>query len=329
MNPPPWQQHYWTQLHHYIDQRRIPQALLISGRNGLGKQQVAKQFANALLCKQPDGTGVACGHCASCLLFAADTHPDFMVLQPEEDGKSITIEQIRALITRLTLKPQFEQYRVVIVSPADAMNIKSANAFLKCLEEPAERTVIILMTDKPAKLPATIMSRCQKLVMAAPDAASLRAWLKQQQPAIADAELPVLLAMAQESPLLALEYAKNGVLSLRNGCFEAWQALAKHQTHPVIVAEGWQKLPESAVLFWVSSWVMDLIKCGYRLDPDTLSNPDLAQPLQALSPPLDLKKLYGLYDLLLRCRQRLDTPVNKQVLFEEILIYWSELNPRR
>ncbi|MGR9012642.1 MAG: DNA polymerase III subunit delta', partial [Gammaproteobacteria bacterium] len=149
----PWQQSNWEHLHSYIAQKRIPQALLISGNKGLGKQQLANQFAVALLCKTPQTNGIACGHCSSCLLVNADTHPDCIQIQPEELGKGIGIGQIRSLITRLTLKPQFETQRVVIVNPADKMNNAAANAFLKCLEEPTERTSIVLITEKPAKLP--------------------------------------------------------------------------------------------------------------------------------------------------------------------------------
>ncbi len=104
----PWQQHQWEHLCSYIAQKRIPQALLLTGNKGLGKQQLAHRFAVALLCAAPKANGTACGFCNSCLLVNADTHPDFIQVQPEEVGKSITIGQIRSLITRLTLKPQFD-----------------------------------------------------------------------------------------------------------------------------------------------------------------------------------------------------------------------------
>lgn len=164
----PWQQQNWAHLCSYIAQKRIPQALLITGNKGLGKQQLADQFAVALLCATPQSDGTACGRCSSCLLVNADTHPDLIHIQPDEPGKGITIGQIRSLIIRLALKPQFEAYRVVIINPAEMMNNAAANAFLKCLEEPTERTAIILITEKPAKLPATIVSRCQKLAIATP-----------------------------------------------------------------------------------------------------------------------------------------------------------------
>ena len=325
----PWQQPNWVHLCEYRAQNRVPQALLISGNKGLGKQHLAQQFAFSLLCVKPQDNGLHCGHCDRCLLLNAQTHPDFIEISPEEPGKTITIGQIRNLVTRLTLKPQFESWRVVIVSPADLMNKAAANAFLKCLEEPTERTVILLVTDKPVYLPATIMSRCQKLAVARPDKATVVTWLKQQNTEISQDNAITLYGLAQGSPLLALDYSMDGTLALRNDCFKAWIDIAKQRRHPVIVAEDWYKLPESSLLFWITSWIIDMIKCRYPIKSDWLYNPDLIESLQDLSLQLELKELYKLYDLMLVNRQRLNTQINKQTLFEEILIKWFELNPSK
>ncbi len=329
----PWQQHLWEHLCSYIAQKRIPQALLIIGNKGLGKQQLAYQFAVALLCATPKANGMACGLCSSCLLVNADTHPDFIQVQPEESGKGIAIGQIRSLITRLTLKPQFETYRVVIVNPADKMNNAAANAFLKCLEEPTERTVIILITEKPAKLPATIISRCQKLAVTTPGRETVVDWLADTlqsksplAPLLQRGDLYCNVSLAQGAPLLALDYANDQTLNLRNECFGAWTGIAKQLKSPVIIAEDWHKLPASPLIFWITSWVIDLIKCFYQAQVENLYNPDLNGQLQELTERLELKGLYKLYDLLLLGRQRLDTQINKQLLFEEILIQWYELN---
>jgi DNA polymerase-3 subunit delta' len=319
----PWQQQNWDQLCNYRMQNRVPQALLITGNKGLGKQHLANQFAFSLLCAKPQDSGLGCGYCDSCLLLNAETHPDFIQIRPDEPGKAITIGQIRSLVTRLTLKPQFESYRVVIVNPADLMNNAAANAFLKCLEEPTERTVILLITDKPAHLPATIVSRCQKLAVAKPAKEIVSTWLKQQA---VQNNSELLFGLAQGSPLQALDYANNGALVLRNDCFKAWMDIAKQRRHPAIIAEDWHKLPESPLIFWITSWIIDIIKCCCQIKADWLYNPDLKEPLQELSRQLELKELYKLYDLILVSRQRLNTQINKQTMFEDILIKWFELN---
>lgn len=321
----PWQQHHWQQLQLYLQQQRIPQALLIIGAAGLGKRQLAEQFAAALLCTRRNADGTACGHCRDCRLINANTHPDLMTLAPAEDKTAIGVDQIRNLITQINLKPQFDGYRVVLINPADSMNINAANAFLKCLEEPTERTLFLLITDKPGKLPATIISRCQKLALSIPKEELACAWLQQQSQLKAN-DPKILLRLAQGAPLRALGYADNENLTLSNECFKTWLALAKQQAQPVIVAENWHKLPEAMLLNWLGLWLVDLLKCCFQAEADSLYNPSLHPALRQLAEGLDPKKIYKLYDLLLTNQQRLHTTINKQLMFEELLIQWAQLN---
>jgi len=320
MNLLPWQQKDWTHLVAYSRQDRVPQALLIHGNKGLGKLQLASQFAFSLLCEKPGSDGLNCDQCDRCLLLKAETHPDFIQIKPEEPGKSITIGQIRSLITRLTLKPQFDTYRVVTINPADLMNNAASNAFLKCLEEPTERTILVLITDNISRLPATIISRCQKLNI------SVITWLKQKNPSLLASHLETLFNLTQGSPLQALAYSDTKILTLRNDCFNAWLDLAKHQQHPVVIAENWHKLTDVPLLHWMATWTVDMMKCYYQQNPVRLYNPDLRDQLDLLSQQLELKTLYSFYDLILISQQRYNTQINKQSLFEEILINWFEAN---
>jgi DNA polymerase-3 subunit delta' len=285
----PWLQTSWAQLSNYISQNRLPQALLIVGNKGLGKRQLAEAFAQTLLCTTPLPNAVACGKCQSCTLFNAQTHPDYSVIEPEEEGKAIGISVIRQLTARLVLKPQFESHRVVIINPADRLTNASANAFLKYLEEPTERTCLVLITDKPSVLPATITS------------------------------------------LLAKSFADNLTLKLRAECFNNWSKLTHSEESLIAIAEQWQKLDKAEIdllLFWLITWVMDIIKLKYQQKPIKIVNQDLIINLQEMAGKLDLKHLYIYYDLLLLSRQRFGTQLNKQLMFEEILILWTKLNSR-
>lgn len=319
----PWQQKDWRQLAGYIVQNRLPQALLFTGAKGLGKYRLARQFAFALLCNEPLANGLNCGQCHSCLLAKAETHPDFIRVSPEEVGKAITIGKIREVLLKLSLKPQYENYRAVIIDPADQLNNAAANAFLKFLEEPSERTVLLLVTDKPARLPATIRSRCQKLALTLPDRADVINWLQGHG---INNDLDMLLGLAQEAPLLALEYAENGIIKLRQKCFSEWMDVAQQRLHSAEVAENWSKIPPVTIGFWLTSWIMDSVRCVYQAPVDRLYNPDLFEALQDRAQRLELRGLYELYDLSLLNRARLETQLNKQLIFEEILIRWSELN---
>ena len=316
----PWNDSYWQHLAAYVEQERIPQALLINGVAGLGKQQLALHFAQYLVCLDRQET-LFCGHCESCKLFMANTHPDFILLEPEEPGKAIGVDLIRQLIAKLTLKPQYSGYRVVLIKPAEQMNANSANAFLKCLEEPPERTVFLLLTEQMQRLPATIISRCQKLLLVSPDVESVSLWLQEQ--GITEQQ-KLLLNLAQGAPLQALAYAKENLLEQRQQCFEDWQNILLCHACPISLAEKWQKLPATLLLKWLISWTEDIIKCHFVVEQNLLSNDDLAKHLYVLAKRLDLKLIFEFYNLLLKDSYRFQTQLNKQLLFEEILITWSQ-----
>ena len=319
----PWQQNNWDLFTSYLKQQRIPQALMICGRPGLGKVQLAKQMAQSLLCDHPLDNGIYCNTCHSCTLFNAETHPDFLALQPETDAQIINVTQIRSLISKLQLKPQFDSYRVIIVKPAELLNQSAANSFLKCLEEPAEKTVMLLVTDKPTRLPATIISRCQKMNISTPDKQLALNWLQQQK---ITGDLPVLLDIALGSPLLAETYAQQKILALRSRCFEQWVDLAHQHAEPVAIAEEWLQHPDEPLIGWVISWLIDIIKIQYHTDIYDLYNPDLKQSLQELTQKLNLQGLFEFYDKLLQTKSIPGSNLNRQLFFEEVLINWSQLN---
>jgi DNA polymerase-3 subunit delta' len=258
-------------------------------------------------------------------LWEAQTHPDYILIEPEESGKGIGIDKIRQLIVKLALKPQFSAYRVVIIEPADLMNTAAANAFLKSLEEPTERTCLLLLTDKPARLPATIRSRCQSLHCQTPDKAIAMQWL-QQQAVKQNPEL--LLSLAQGAPLLARQYAENNLSSIREELFQNWMLVAEGKANLIALAEQWQKqdkLELSVLLKWMISWIADLTKMAYRADSHTLQNPDFKKSLQALAGRLELKQVYAFYDALLEAHSQLSSQINKQLMLEQLLIRWSQL----
>ncbi|WP_347987089.1 DNA polymerase III subunit delta' [Methylomonas sp. AM2-LC] len=327
----PWQQVIWPHLLSYIDQQRIPQALLFSGPTGLGKRQLAEYYTQSLLCHAPlsatiKHTTIACGECVSCKLLKANTHPDYFVIEPDEPGKAIGIDKIRQLIAKLALKPQYETYRLVILHPADNLTTAAANAFLKCLEEPNERTCFILISDQAYKLPATIRSRCQTINFSLPKPQITEDWLQQQGVA---PPYQSLLIMASGSPLLAKEYAERGFMQHRNAYFEIWLQIAQGKTNLLMVAEQWQKsdiIDLGTLINWICSWIMDIIKLAHDVDSKHISNPDFKKSLQALAKRLELKRVYQYYDILLNNKALVNTQLNKQLVTERLLIDWFQLN---
>ena len=322
----PWQQAIWRHLTAYIEQQRIPQALLLVGAAGLEKRHLAEIYAGALLCLSPPAAGAACGACGACKLYQAQTHADYMVIAPDEAGKAIGVDKIRQLTAKLALKPQYEGYRLVLIQPADSLNTAAANAFLKCLEEPTERTCFILLTDQAAKLPATIRSRCQKISFPTADRQVALDWLAGQGVAEHGEQL---LSLAQGAPLLAKAYAEHGFLQQRHAYFQDWLNIAAGKSNLLLVAEKWQKqeiVSLTVLLTWLTSWVVDIVKLQCQSDAPAISNPDFKKPLQGLAERLELTGLFIYYDKVLRSRSLLTTPANKLLLLETLLIDWSQLN---
>jgi DNA polymerase-3 subunit delta' len=182
MSIAPWLAEAWTQLAARRTANRFPHAVLLAGPAGLGKREFASDLVAALLCRAPLASGLACGGCKACVLVAARTHPDRMVvtLEPNDEGvlrAEIVVDQIRALSARLAMRPNAGGMQVALVDPADLLNPNAANALLKTLEEPAADSVIVLVADQPSRLPATIRSRCQRVDAHFPHRDEALAWL--------------------------------------------------------------------------------------------------------------------------------------------------------
>ena len=140
---------------------RIPHAYLFYGAEGVGKRTVAEVFAKALNCASGRESLDACDACPSCLKIDHENHPDVITI--EAQGQSIKIQEVRELQEQMKFSPFEGGKRIFIIVDADKMNIASANAILKTLEEPAASNILVLLTSRPHQLPATVLSRCQHL----------------------------------------------------------------------------------------------------------------------------------------------------------------------
>ena len=144
---------------------RLGHAYLITGPDQVGKTTLARTFAQALNCEAPEAER-PCGHCRPCKLIAADRHPDVKVVLPETSGRgklTLKIEAIRQLQQDLNLSAYEARYKVAILKRFDAATIGAANAFLKTLEEPPGKVVLLLTATDADMLLPTIASRCRTL----------------------------------------------------------------------------------------------------------------------------------------------------------------------
>ncbi len=316
----PWHRREWGML--AGDLQRLPHALLLCGQPGLGKHAFAQRLAHALLCAQPGAEREACGHCQSCRLFKAGNHPDFFPVEPLEEGRPIGIDQVRALRDFLVLRAHTAAHKVVVLSPADAMNLNAANGLLKLLEEPPPGNFILLVTSRPARLPATIRSRCMRVLFSSPSRSEALTWLRSRQEVPGDHK--VLLELAGGAPLLAVHLARHHFLAHRDQLLQDMEALHARREEPVACAARWKKLGAEACLSWLYGFVGDLIKAGMMEDSRAapLANPDLHARLQPLVKSLKLKKLFEFLDVVSELKQQLSGPLEERLILEDVLIRW-------
>lgn len=317
----PWHQVHWRTLQQRIAAQRLPHALLFSGQAGLGKLDFARLLAHSLLCEQVDAKGLYCGQCNSCRLFAAQTHPDFQPVQPESEGKDIVIAQIRELLDWQAKTPQYGRAKVVIIEPADRMNINAANALLKTLEEPADRALLILISDRPSSLLPTIRSRCQQLPFIAQPQAEVLPWLVGELGDENQARL--LLSISAGAPLRALKLSKTDYLQRRAAFLDDFAALLNGDKEPISLAAEWLKHALPELLTLLHSWYIDMARLAVQGSAAQLEHPDLRKYLQALSERVDLAEILRRQQQLQEALQRLFGHPNPSLLLEELLLGWS------
>ena len=206
--PYPWQKALWQQICQQKQRGRIAHAYLLGGDAGLGKADFAQAFAALLLCENAT-TDAACGQCRSCTLLASGSQPDFLEIAPEEGSKVVKIDQVRQMADFIGKTRHGAVAKLVILHQADALNGAAANALLKTLEEPPGNTVLLLLSNRPGALLATIRSRCQKLHFRIPEWQDAAAWLATKLPEL---DSQFLLQQAQGRPLQALRMHSDGSL---------------------------------------------------------------------------------------------------------------------
>jgi len=324
----PWTLSQWQQLVQRVNEKRLPHAMLFCGIEGLGKLDIARQFAQSLLCQQPDDNFMPCSQCRSCTQFEANSHPDFHFIEPEEEGKAIKVDQIRGLTEQFGLAAHYASYRVAIISPAESMNLAAANSLLKSLEEPPENTLIILVSSHSASLPSTILSRCQRVNFVSPSSDMAINWLNKHHIGLFDGEIGgserALLAMANGAPLKAVKSVDSELIKQREQVFSLFLAVAEGAESPLGADKQWLKTGITTPIQWVYSWISDLIKLKVNLR-EAVINHDKSADLQKLAQQVELGSLYQFLDNILDILKKQRAPLNTQMIMDDLLLDWKTL----
>lgn len=314
---------------------QLAHALLIKGPRGIGKQAFGMALAQALLCESPAADGAACGQCSACNWFTSGAHPDFRVLAPateadpeaeiEEGSKKakpspwISIEQVRELHDFIYVSSHRGGRKVILVCPAEALNVNAANALLKSLEEPPALTHFILISHRPHRLPRTIISRCRQLSLQQPDRATALAWLGGQ--GVADPE--VALAQSSGAPLLALAASEGDELAGRR---DFLSRIAPPNFDPLAIAESFRDLPLERFIGWLQKWTYDIAE--QRMLGTIRFNPDLARELAIIAKRVEPLAALRLHRKLVREQRNIHHPLNGRLYIESVLLaYAAVVNP--
>ena len=330
MIPLPWHRAALERL--LVDRSRLPHALLVHGPAGTGKAQFARALAASVLCEQPRG-GLACTQCPSCHWFSQGNHPDFREIVPEsaaeddeeaeaetakpEKAKSlvIKIDQVRAVADFIALSTHRAGYRVLVLRPAEAMQPAAANSLLKTLEEPPPSTVIVLVSDRPARLLPTLRSRCRKLALPLPPREAALAWLAQES--IANA--PTALAAAGGAPLLARDLSEPREEELRRRLLA--ELSRPSGADPLLFAPSVDRAAVERTIHWMQTWVHDLV--SMKLAGHARHHGDMAGALKARARDADLEALFELDRELAEARRLAAHPLNPRLLAEHLLMAYN------
>jgi DNA polymerase-3 subunit delta' len=328
VKPFPWHVEALSQI--TSQRERLAHALLVNGPTGIGKVEFARALAAAVLCETPRA-GLACGTCASCHWFSQGNHPDFREIIPEaaeeDDGSEeapksdkakslvIKIDQVRAVADFMSLSTHRAGHRVLLIHPAEAMAPAAANALLKTLEEPAAASLIVLVSDRPARLLPTIRSRCRLVNLRQPPAEQALAWLREQ-----GVESPeAALAAAGGAPLLARDLAAPEEVEFRRRLIA--ELSKPGGADPLVFAERFERALVERFIHWMQTWVADLI--GWRLAGRSRYHAQHAQALAAKSKGADIERLFALERELAAARQLAAHPLNPRLLAEHLLMAYN------
>ena len=338
----PWVQPAWEQIISSIE--TLHHGLLITGVPGIAKREFAMALSQLLLCSSEvenvAGGRQPCGQCQNCSLFMAGTHPDFHVLTTELEtrdgrielvtkysdryqdisarekrsnpGKVIAVDQVRLLIERFYASAHIADRKIALIMPADRMNINSANALLKLLEEPPADSVLILVTAVPGYLPATVRSRCLRIEIPLAADKIAMTWLLDHMSAD---EAKLALRLSSGGPVTALKMFDDGFLQLQDKFLQGITDLVNLKISALDLAARFNKHDFLQLLDWLHRFNCELIQCSCGT-----GSPNWHSQTGLDCGRLPIEKLFVLYDRIGYYKKIARLQLNEQLAMEELML---------
>ncbi|MDK9725265.1 MAG: DNA polymerase III subunit delta' [Sterolibacteriaceae bacterium MAG5] len=309
--------------------------MLLVGVKGVGKSLFAMAMAQRLLCEHPASRlADACGDCPSCRLFQSGNHPDFRHVIPEADieegeadassdssdkkkSNQILIAQIRALEDFVYIGGHRSNRRVILIEPAEAMNVPAANSLLKILEEPPSGVYFILVSNRQRSLLPTIKSRCRTLSFGRPDPADAEAWLTRQE---GGKKALSLLGLMAGAPIVALEEYERGRIEAFEGVA---LSLFDNSADFMALAGRWESMVKKdgglrmeELIATIQKWIFDL--ANFKTTGRLRYFSGRERQAEGLVAKTNIDAILKYYNELLRIRGLAGHPLNPKLFLEDV-----------
>lgn len=317
-----------AQLAQAVATGEVAHAYLVSGPAQIGKQTLARTFAQALLCT--DGRTRPCGRCRACHLVGESHHPDFLVLDmawqeanlpDKRSAQSISVDAVRQINAELARRPHEGAWKVLLVPNAEELTLQAANAFLKTLEEPPAFVVILLTTRDPELVLPTIRSRCQFVPLAPLPSEQVEQALRARW-GVAQEKARLLARLSEGRVGWAVEAAQEpAALEVRQRALEELRlAIRSHRAARLVQAATLEAEADRARLRFWAGWWRDVLLLQNQAG-ETLVNEDERAELEQAARLFSGEQVRGFLRELQRLVRLLnETNVNRQLLWEVLLL---------
>tara|TARA_B100000212_G_scaffold340065_1_gene319788 strand:+ start:529 stop:1512 length:984 start_codon:yes stop_codon:yes gene_type:complete len=312
---------FW--LKKYLDLlnfENLSHAFLITGRKGVGKDQLIRYLSSCVLCA--DNDELICGKCNSCKFSGLDNHPDFHEMQILPEKKLIGIPQVHDLRSKLYESSFLGKDKVAFLPNIEQISTDGLNALLKILEEPPANTFFFLSTSFLNQIPPTILSRCIEIKIKAPSTNETITWLSDYP----KGDVIKSLQLNDCLPFATKDFLDRGMINIREDFIEDISGIIKQGKNLISISDKWIKDETSLTikLEWMSLILRDAIKFNADQSIESL-NEDTDKISKYLGEKTNIEKIYyllsqtnSLWNLLSR-----DSNLRRDYQLNSLFINWE------